>query len=56
MNGPEPIGYEDVEAFMRVTGEQIERDEVSLLLEIDDTYLSAVQEEHDLSRKRNETK
>ena len=56
MNGPEPIGYDDLYMFMRVTGEIIDRDEIPLLLEIDDVYISTVQEEHELSLKRNEKK
>lgn len=56
MSGPEPMGYGDIETFSRVTGEILMREEIDLLLAMDDAYLAAVNEEHDQARKRSEAK
>ncbi|WP_174804348.1 hypothetical protein [Martelella limonii] len=50
------MGYGDIETFSRVTGEIMMREEIGLLLAMDDAYLAAVNEEHDQARKRSEAK
>lgn len=51
MNGPQPLSYLDIDAWVRHTGTLLLREETSILLQLDTTYLNAVSEEQEAQRK-----
>lgn len=54
MNGPQPLTYQDVETWSRMTGTILLREEVLILMQMDTAFLNAVAEEHEEQRKRAE--
>lgn len=50
VNGPQPLTYPDIEAWSRATGTVVLREEIAILMQMDDAYLSAVAEEHKAQR------
>lgn len=45
MNGPSPIEWPDIDAFIRHSGESFEPFEVRLIEDLDDTYLASLSAE-----------
>ncbi|MFD2235942.1 phage tail assembly chaperone [Aureimonas populi] len=56
MNGPDPIAFADIAAWVRLTGTIIRRDELTILRQMDAAYRSAVSEEHADARRRSEAR
>lgn len=54
MNGPQPLTYQDVEIWSRMTGTLLLREEVLILMQMDTAFLNAVADEHEEQRKRAE--
>lgn len=54
MNGPQPLTYQDVETWSRMTGTLLLREEVLILMQMDTAFLNAVADEHEEQRKRAE--
>ena len=51
MSGPDPIGYLDIEAWSRLTGTIVRREELAVLRRMDAAWCRAVAEEHAHSRR-----
>jgi hypothetical protein len=54
MNGPQPLTYQDLETWSRMTGTLLLREELSILMQMDTAFLNAVADEHEEQRKRAE--
>ncbi|MBN7804911.1 hypothetical protein JZX86_05970 [Agrobacterium rosae] len=54
MNGPQPITYADIDIWSRMTGEAVLREEVAILIRMDDGYRIALAEEMEVHRKARE--
>lgn len=54
MNGPQPLTYAEIASWSRMTGEILLREELAILTDMDDAYLSALAEEREAQRVANE--
>lgn len=54
MNGPQPLTYQDVDLWSRMTGTKVLREEIAILMRMDTAYLNAVAECNEEQRKRAE--
>lgn len=54
MNGPQPLTYAEIASWSRMTGEALLREEISVITDMDDAYLSALTEEREAQRAANE--
>lgn len=54
MNGPHPISFFDLAQWSRLSGEIALREEINILLEMDDAYRAALAEEREEQSKANE--
>jgi hypothetical protein len=52
MNGPQPLTYPDVDIWSRMTGTEVLREEIAILMRMDTAYLNAVAEASEEQRKR----
>ena len=50
-NGPQAISYPEIDAWSRITGELLLREEVGILIRMDDGYRQALAEEMEVQRK-----
>jgi hypothetical protein len=51
MNGPQAITFTEIEAWSRLTGERLLREEITILIRMDDGYRQALAEEMEVQRK-----
>lgn len=54
MNGPQPLAYDEIGAWARMTGEPIMREELHIITDMDDAYLTALANEREAQRVANE--
>jgi hypothetical protein len=50
-NGPDPIGFSDIEAWSRLTGTIVRREELIILRQMDAAWCRAVAQEHAQTRR-----
>ncbi|MDO6966988.1 phage tail assembly chaperone [Rhizobium alvei] len=53
MNGPQPLTYSEIGFWSRLTGEILLRDEITIIIEMDDAYIVALEKERDAQRVAN---
>lgn len=53
-NGPQPLSYLQLDAWQRLTGEIVRREEIKILLDMDRVYLSALRQERAEQQERRE--
>lgn len=51
-NGPDPIRYEDIEVWARMTGTILLMEEIDIIRQMDRAFMSALGEERENNRKR----
>jgi hypothetical protein len=51
-NGPDPITYSDIEVWSRLTGNILLREEIAIIRQMDDAFLSSLTEEYREQRER----
>lgn len=56
MNGPQPLTYPDINMWSRMTGTILLREEIAILMQMDDAYIAAVADEHKAQRDYGENK
>ncbi|QFI65794.1 hypothetical protein EKH55_0920 [Sinorhizobium alkalisoli] len=54
MSGPQPLTYEEITSWSRLTGEILLREEIAILIDMDDAYLDALAKEREAQRVANE--
>jgi hypothetical protein len=54
MNAPQPLTYSEIDAWSRLTGEILLREEIAILTYMDDAYLDALSSEREAQRVANE--
>lgn len=52
-NGPQPISLTEIALWLRMTGEILLREELSIILDMDDAYLSSLAEVREDQAKAN---
>ncbi len=55
MSGPQPISYVEIDAWSRLTGETVTREELAVLIQMDDGYRLALAEELEVQRKARDS-
>lgn len=53
MNGPNPLSLADIEAWSRLTGHVVRREEVEIIRQMDAAYLKAVAKEQAEAMERS---
>jgi len=53
MNGPQPTSYETIALWSAMTGERPLREELAILMRMDDAYVDAVAKAHDDQQRAN---
>lgn len=56
MNGPQPLSYQEIAIWSRLTGTILLREELAALSQMDAAYLNAVAEEQSAQRRRQESR
>lgn len=54
MSGPQPLSYVEIASWSRLTGEILLREEITILTDMDDSYLEALAKEREAQRVANE--
>ena len=56
INGPQPISYADIMAWCQMTGELMLREELAIIIRMDDSYLSSISKIRDEQAEANKAK
>jgi len=54
MSSPQPLTYEEIAYWSRLTGEILLREEITIITDMDDAYLEALAKEREAQRVANE--